>query len=315
MIVTRLLGGLGNQLFQYACGLYLAERSGQELVLDTSAFDDYKLHALAIQNFAITARLIDSRQQRRVPGRYRGHSRIRESFAGAAQWLLPRHQRSFGLRREKPFGFNSRYLQHGEDLYLDGYWQSERFFPGMRSRLQEEFQLAKPLSSESSFVADQIAESASVALHVRRGDYVTDKQTQKIYRSLDAQYYRACLNDIHQHVHNAKVFVFSNDIPWCIEHLDVGIPFVPVTHNDAATAFEDLFLISRCRHKVIANSSFSWWGAFLSANRCETESVEENRVYCPDPWFNAGTLDGSAICCDKWIRESSLSGNEVSHAA
>ena len=99
---------------------------------------------------------------------------------------------------------------------------------------------------------------------------------------LDADYYRSCLQDIQQHVANPKVFLFSNDTDWCLKNLDVGLPFVPVTHNDASTAHEDLFLISKCRHAVIANSSFSWWGAFLGDGQPSLgEDRPRRKVYYP----------------------------------
>ena len=300
MIVTRLIGGLGNQMFQYAFGSYLANQTDQELLIDASGFETYNLHPLAINHFSISAGQLAPEQQRRIPGRFRGKSRLRES----AQQLISRFQRSdnasLKLRREKPFGLHSRYLVPGRDLYLDGYWQSEAFFPGMRIRLRQEFSLSEPLSPQSTAIVDQIAQCESVAVHVRRGDYVTDPENGRIFRCLDGDYYRACLRDLQQYSPNLQVFLFSNDIDWCRQHLDVGIPFLPVTHNDASTAHEDLYLISQCRHAIIANSSFSWWGAFLS------EEQHGRRVYYPDPWFNPGTLNGDSIGCNDWISERSI---------
>lgn len=300
MIVTRLIGGLGNQMFQYAFGLHLADQTQQELFVDVSGFETYSLHALAINHFSISAGQLPTEHRRKIPGRYRGESRLRES----ARQLAGRFQRTnnapLKLRREKPFGLHPRYLSPGRDLYLDGYWQGEAFCPDMRTRLRQEFKLSNPLSQQSSAVADQMVECESVAVHVRRGDYVTDTETGRIFRCLDADYYRACLRDLQQYAPNLKVFLFSNDVDWCRKYLDVGIPFSPVTHNDASTAHEDLYLISQCRHAIIANSSFSWWGAFLS------EEQHGRRVYYPDPWFNPDTLNGDSIGCNDWISERSI---------
>lgn len=293
MIVTRLIGGLGNQMFQYACGLYLATRTQQTLYLDVSAFDTYKLHDLAIDNLSISARRLPESERQRIPGRHRGVSRIREKLESLVG-------RSLELRREKPFGFREEYTVPGRDLYLDGYWQSEQFFPAMRKQLKDEFQPVKPLSSQTCRVADEIQKSHSVAVHVRRGDYVTDSEAKRIYRSLEADYYRTCLQDLRLHVEDARIFLFSNDVQWCLSNLDVGVPFTPVTHNGASTAFEDMYLMSRCQHAVTANSSFSWWGAFLGQEKTG------RRVYYPDPWFNPGTLDGTALGCDEWISESDI---------
>ncbi len=300
MIVTRLNGGLGNQLFQYAHAWHLAKQTEQECFLDVSEFETYRAHPLAIDHFAISARRLPESLRGRMPARYRGASRIHEAVDRLTRPLRNAESAPLRLRREKPFGFQAKQTRPENNLYLDGYWQGEAFFPDLRSELRKEFTLTKPLSQRSSEVAAQMADGNSVAVHVRRGDYVTDSEAAKIFRCLDADYYRSCLQDIQQHVANPKVFLFSNDTDWCLKNLDVGLPFVPVTHNDASTAHEDLFLISKCRHAVIANSSFSWWGAFLGEDR------PRRKVYYPSPWFNPGSLDGSALGCADWISEASL---------
>ena len=309
MIVTRLLGGLGNQMFQYAFGLHLADKTAQELFVDVSGFETYNLHALAINHFAITARQLPQAQQRRVPGRYRGESRLREGVRQLTGRFHRAEKAPLKLRREKPFGFRTGYLAPAKNLYLDGYWQGETFFPGMRTRLRQEFFLANALSSQSTAIATRMTQCESVAVHVRRGDYVTNPETGRIYRSLNADYYRACLHDLRQFAPNLRVFLFSNDIEWCLSNLDVGIPFTPVTHNDASTAHEDLNLISQCRHAIIANSTFSWWGAFLG------DEEPRRRVYYPDPWFNPGTLNGESIGCVDWINERSIAKNSAGKTA
>lgn len=300
MIVTRLIGGLGNQMFQYAFGLGLAQETDQELFIDVSGFENYDLHALAIDNFAISGKRLPKSEIHRIPARYRGASRVQESVQSLLGRFRSAKSAPLTLRREKPFGFHSEYLAPEQNLYLDGYWQGESFFPQMQDTLRNEFALMDLLSSKSLDLSAEMADCESVAVHVRRGDYVTDSETGKIYRSLDARYYQTCLQNLKQHIRNPKVFLFSNDIDWCLTHLNVGIPFTPVAHNDATTAHEDLYLMSRCRHSVIANSTFSWWGAFLGADH------SSRRVYYPDPWFHPGTLDGDALGCGEWIGEQSI---------
>jgi len=296
-------------MFQYAYGWHLAKQTEQECYLDVRGFDTYSLHALAIDHFAISAPRLPESQRERLPARYRGASRLREAAGRLIRPFQNAESASLKLRREKPFGFQTKHASAETNLYLDGYWQSEAFFPNMRSALRKEFTLAQPLSSQSTDMARQMAEENSVAVHVRRGDYVTNSETAKTFRSLDADYYRACLRDLQQYAANLKVFLFSNDIPWCLKNLEVGLPFIPVTHNDASTAHEDLYLISQCQHAVIANSSFSWWGAFLG------EDQPGRKVYYPSPWFHPGTLDGSALGCNDWISEASLVSIKKSLAA
>ncbi len=308
MIVTRIIGGLGNQLFQYAYGSYLANKANTDHFIDLRAFADYDVHPLAIDRFTIKAKQFTPEMCDRLPAKYRQGPRWRNTIRQFARTAMPGAVKPLSRRSQRPFGFDTRYMQPDNDLYVDGYWQSESFFPGMRSQLRRELTLRSPLSQASQRVADQMQSVASVALHVRRGDYVSNPANRNIFRCLEADYYRRCLEDLCQHVANTRVYLFSNDIPWCIEHLNVGIPMTPVAHNDVTTAHEDMFLMSRCQHAIIANSSFSWWAAYLA---CENRN---RRVYYPQPWFCPGSLDGSAIGCDDWIGEQQL-GTQASRAA
>ncbi|KLU01744.1 Alpha-1,2-fucosyltransferase [Rhodopirellula islandica] len=311
MIVTRLIGGLGNQLFQYAFGHSLARRTYQTLLIDDSAFEEYRLHPLAINHFSISASRLSDVDRSRVPGKFR-RTPVGRAWDQFGRRMVPGYVGALPVRREKPFGFRESLITPERDLYLDGYWQSEKFFPGLRESLREELRLRETPSETTQRLSEQMNTENSVAIHVRRGDYVTSTKAKQIYRTLDADYYRSCLLDLAARETDLKLYLFSNDVPWCESNLDVGIPFTPVQHTDGQTAHEDLHLIAQCRHVVIANSTFSWWGAYLG------QSHASRRVYFPEPWFHPGTLDGSAMGCDDWISEASLaerSSREISRRA
>ncbi|WDQ18272.1 alpha-1,2-fucosyltransferase [Rhodopirellula sp. P2] len=311
MIVTRLIGGLGNQLFQYAFGHSLARRTYQTLLIDDSAFEEYRLHPLAIDHFNISASRLSDADRSRVPGKFR-RTPVGRALDQFGRRIVPGYVGALPVRREKPFGFRESMRTSERDLYLDGYWQSEKFFPGLRDSLREEFRLREQPSETTLRLSEQMNNENSVAIHVRRGDYVTSSKAKQIYRTLDADYYRSCLLDLAARETDLKLYLFSNDVPWCESNLDVGIPFTPVQHTDGQTAHEDLHLIAQCRHVVIANSTFSWWGAYLGRPH------DSRRVYYPEPWFHPGTLDGSAMGCEDWISEASLaerSSREISRRA
>lgn len=296
MIVTRLIGGLGNQMFQYAYGLWLARRSGVPLFFDATGFDDYGLRTLGIEQFQISGQRLPESDLDRRPARYRNTSRWQSTL----EKILPTREGKLKLRREKPFGFHSKYLGDGSDLYVDGYWQSENFFPEFREILRQEFRLSQPLNPESTRFAREMKNTNSVAVHVRRGDYISQSENQKIYRQLTPAYYRKCINDLRQHVDHPKVFLFSDDIEWSMRNLDLGIPVTPVTCTRSRSPHEDMHLIGQCQHAILANSTFSWWGAFLA------NPSPERRIYYPDPWFLAGSHDGFSIGCQNWISEKRL---------
>lgn len=292
MIITRIDGGLGNQMFQYAYGMYLAERNGTDLCLDTSAYNSAPQHGYLLDKLRISAPELDESLHNRVPARYRSE--------GAASSLAER----LGLEqllgsgktyrhRERPFGFAKKHLAVKNERYVVGYWQSEKFFPGMRERLCNEFQLAKPLSVESERVASRICASNSAAIHVRRGDYITNPSASQIYENLPIEYYEQCLEQWAAGQDNCEVFVFSNDIAWCQEHINLRWPITWVDHNTNETAHEDLFLMSQAACCVTANSTFSWWAGWLNQRTGHT-------VFAPKRWFKPGTLDDRHLACEGW---------------
>ena len=289
MIISRIDGGLGNQMFQYAYGLYLARRHSTELVLDTSSFQSRPQHGYLLDKFCIQARPADETHQRLIPQRYR--------IQQPDSWFkrLP----FTGLRRHKevPFGFRTEHLATPNHRYLVGYWQSEHFFPGLRAELLNHFQLHDRLSEQSQRVCDRIRHTNSAVLHIRRGDYVTDQRAASIYHRLDGEYYRSSLADWAASQRQLEVFVFSNDIPWCREHIELPWKTHWVDHTTNHTAHEDLVLMSQAACCVIANSTFSWWAAWLN-NR------PDKVVYAPSAWFAQENFDGSNIIPPTWKQTS-----------
>ena len=187
MIVSRVDGGLGNQMFQYAFGLYLARKHQTHLVMDLSSYASGPQHGYMLDHFQIEARVATLVDQRRFPGRYRTGTTCLQ----IPDWLNPRVLRRV---KEKPFGFQSRYLETRDNSMLVGYWQSEKFFPGLRSELLEQFALRQPLSTKSQQVVERMVACPCVAVHVRRGDYLTNPNTARIYEQLSRIYYQRCID-------------------------------------------------------------------------------------------------------------------------
>ncbi len=288
MIVARIEGGLGNQLFQYAFGTQLASRLGTELVLDLSAYASKPAHGYMLDRFAIGARELRADERRRVPHRYRdGNRSLLTAFSLGGNGLM--------RLRERPFGFSEKYMSASDNSYLVGYWQSDRFFRDVTANVQEQFRPSIRPSDESKRVRERMLRSASIAIHVRRGDYITTQPMA--VRNLGLSYYRECVRMQLEKRPESEVYVFSNDIAWCRQNLKFPCPIHFIDHTNNDTAHEDLWLMTAADCLVIANSTFSWWSAYLG------ERLERS-VYAPKSWFYPGTMDDQYLHCENWIRVS-----------
>jgi Glycosyl transferase family 11 len=286
MIVARIDGGLGNQMFQYAYGRYLADKHRSELVLDLRSFKHQPPHGFMLDRFQVGATLIDTTVIKRMPRAYQD--------VLSRSWL-PDFLRSTSLRRikERPFGFHEKYLRAGDDSYLVGYWQSEKFFPGQRDALLQEFQLRFPVGTDTKRVVEQMHGVRSIALHIRRGDYVTNPEAARIYESIGVDYYRRCLELWAEQYEGVEVFIFSNDLAWCRKRFMLPWKTHFVDHVAGRDAHEDLIMLSHSQAVAIANSTFSWWAAYLNQR-------VEKRVFAPSHWFRPNTLDASNIYPSDW---------------
>lgn len=287
MIVARLCGGLGNQLFQYAAGRRLAHARGTELVLDlgwyarTPSLDTPRVYELghypiqarpAVPGEALWCRLHEGRLLRRLP-------------------FLPRRWRHC---REKSFAFDPLILDLPDNTYLDGYWQSYRYFADIAGLIRAELTPMVPFGPQDEKVAASIAKGDAVSVHVRRGDYVTHQAAAVNHGLCSLDYYKLALERILFHVERPHFFIFSDDAAWARKNLLLPGPATFVDHNGPATAFQDLRLMSLCNYQITANSSFSWWGAWLNP--------QPNKVVVmPKQWF-ANQRDTNTLASGDWIR-------------
>lgn len=274
MICVRLNGGLGNQLFQYATGRALALQHGCELLLDASRLQasvrNVTPRPFELSHFRHRARVASTSETRRLAWLHR--------MAAVSHWVSPwRTYVERGLR------YNAAFAELPDQTYLVGYWQSARYFAPVAREIASELSAARPLSPASEAVAEAMSRGPSVALHVRRGDYVSLAAAASLHGTLGLPYYEAALQRVRAQVEGSRYFVFSDDIAWCREHLPLGAEeAVYVDHNAGPDAWQDLVLMATCRHHIIANSSFSWWGAWLRDQRLGESG---HLVIAPARWF------------------------------
>ena len=281
-IYLRLMGGLGNQLFQYAAGRSLADRRGVELVID----DRYVLRKSHHSGLSLDAFNIRARQMNNLERKH-----FSERSIIVARWFK---------KLIRPLGRVYWETQHNYDTSIDnlpvgqlliGFWQSEEYMHDLHQlRLDLEFKV--PLTEPAKKLSLTIDAVESVALHVRRGDYLKDQKTSARHGVCSQSYYQSAIDLVLAEKPTAEFFVFSDDAKWVKANLQLP---PQCTYVSAAniTAEEDLVLMSGCKHQIIANSTFSWWGAWLNKN-CDKV------VVCPTPWFDDETIATQDLLPANW---------------
>lgn len=290
MILVRLGGGLGNQMFQYATGRNLALKRGERLLLDATAYDGAEIKDITSRLYGLAHFNIDADIAPRelVEEQRKKRSTLFKKIA--------RRFESIVLRRNH-IRFEPHILKLEGNVYLEGFWQSEKYFKPIRPQLVKELSLAKPLSSASQHVAQRIEKTErSVSLHVRRGDYVANEEARRIYGSYcDAAYYKRAVARLEELMGgNINIFVFSDDIEWVKKNLDVG-PSALYVSEAAAPDYERMMLMSLCKGHIICNSTFGWWPAWL-------DDKAEKVVIAPKVWIPGIHLPIDDILPPEWIR-------------
>lgn len=279
MIFCHVLGGLGNQMFQYAAGRALAMVRGLPLRLDVTGFDGYGLHqGFELQRvFCCEALLASAAEVRAVLG-WRAAPMVRRLLARPELAAL----RSKTFVVEPHFHYWPGLRDVPDTAYLQGYWQSEKYFADAAAAIRADFTFRQPLSATNATIAEKVGSGGTaVSLHVRRGDYVSDARTHATLGLCPIDYYHAAARYIAGRIESPEFFVFSDDIAWARANLDLGHPCHYLDHNRGAESHNDMHLMSLCRHHIIANSSFSWWGAWLNPRN-------DKIVVAPARWFAGG---------------------------
>lgn len=262
-------------MFQFAAGHALAARHAVPLKLDTSDFANYRLH----QGFELD-RVFNLEVQVAENADFSNVLRWRKSEVIRRILSRPRFRAFSGGRFvvEPQFDYWDGFGALGSDCYLTGYWQTEKYFDGVEEDIRRCFRFREPLGGKNIEWEKSISQLTSVSIHIRRGDYVSNVVTNSVHGTCGLDYYRAAVGEVISRVDSPEFFVFSDDIPWVMENLKISYPIHYVSNNVGKDSFKDMQLMSLCRHNIIANSSFSWWGAWLNRN-------EDKIVIAPKAWF------------------------------
>lgn len=277
MLIVNLTGQFGNQMFQYALGRHL-QLQGKKVLYYTGYFRQHPEHDLALPRLfgldlpeATSNQVLACREDR-----HRFIDRVRRKIFG-------RNEHVFSEEGSKSYKYRPDVFDFKRGL-IDGYWQSEKYFLPIEEIIRKEFSFPEA-SERNKVLAREMVGNQSVSIHVRRGDYLGG------FPVMDETYYDPSMTYFTKKYGDAHFYVFSNDIDWCRNHLKAErITFVD--WNAGKDSPFDMWLMSQCKHNIIANSSFSWWGAWLNQN-------EGKEVVAPKTWFyHAETPD---VYCKDWI--------------
>lgn len=286
------MGGLGNQLFQYSAGRVLSLKHNTELQFDLSYLkadpkQEYTKRDLELTYFDVNVTEVSPSDLTRFKGG--------SIFQKVKRKLIGNRLSGNFVANETEFKFLPEFNSYPRNTYLNGYWQCEKYFIQIREQLLKELVIKKSKTNEVLNAEKEIKSANSVSLHIRRGDYVTRKSSTELHGLLSLDYYYKAIEKIKEKNPTITVFVFSDGIDWVKENLKLTDKCFYVDFNTGSNSVFDMYLMSLCKHNIIANSSFSWWGAWLNQN-------PDKIVIAPKNWFAKEELINNNVVPETWLQ-------------
>lgn len=285
-LVVDVFGGLGNQMFQHACGRALSLDLGVEL---------------RVRGTAVLGVFRGTAERASLPDAFRAGGLLGASFAVRRMVARYPHVSNgllSGMVTEPHFEFwaGLEGAVHRGARLLHGYWQSEKYFRRHERQVRSDFTFPEQLTPANREIAAEIASTNAVSVHVRRGDYLTPRASA-FHGACSADYYRRAFELMERKVDGPCFYIFSDDPAWVRSELagDDGRRKIVIDHNPGAASFNDMHLMSLCKHHILANSTFSWWGAWLNASPGKI-------VVAPARWFASPDMNSADILPADWIR-------------
>lgn len=286
MIVVKIFGGLGNQLFQYSSAKALANRHNTELMLDLSWFNSPQknntIRKYELSKFQINALVANFEKQI-----------FDFTPAQMLKNIFKKNPNKFKYFKERKFGFTEEFYNLPDNTYLMGYWQSYKFFESNRQDLIKELSKINDCNYECDEFVKKLHSINSVAVHVRRGDYVTNSSAAKFHGTCSIEYYLNAINLLRKIVDKPQFYLFSDDMDWVRMNINFGDDIHYVKSAYPQDAQHDFLLMRQCKHFIIANSTYSWWPAWLGSDA-------EKIVIAPENWF-IKKIDTKSLFPESWI--------------
>ncbi len=291
MIVVKLMGGLGNQMFQYAAGKALSCKYNIDVKVDTSFLNtdtkgNYTTRKFELNIFNSNIKIATDEDLK-----YFNKTNI-SKFSRLLQRKFPSLFRNLTVV-ESGSNYHPEFNNYPKNTYLDGFWQSEKYFEKYKEQVKSDYSVTQQIPDELNLTLNKIISTNSVSIHVRRGDFISLKSANDFHGTQSLNYYQLAIDIITKNNKNFNIFIFSDDIEWCKLNLNFNFPIHFSQHN--YNPYWDMFLMSNCKHNIIANSSFSWWAAWLNQNK-------EKIVIAPKNWFVDKTINTNDLIPSQWIQ-------------
>jgi hypothetical protein len=292
MVIVKLMGGLGNQMFQFAAARRLALANQTTLKFDTYFLQDrtlrenftFRKYELDIFNLNVciaTPKDIDKFCLRLVSSR---------RIDSLMNYIDPHYKYS-----ENQFKFNPEVLRLPRNSYLEGYFQSEKYFIDYQNQIRKDFTFKNAPNEANQKLIDEISKTNSIAVHIRRGDFVSNSVTHEFHGVCSLSYYYESIKYLKSKINDPVFYIFSDDMNWVKLNFDKALALNFVELNNAENKSNDLRLMTVCNHHIIANSTFSWWGAWLSKNPGKI-------VIAPQRWFASDEMNFEDVVPENWIK-------------
>ena len=284
MIYARIRGGLGNQLFQYSTARSLADHMNVELGIDIREFDKNSPYKMSLNQFNLRAN-------------FNPPDLIKHKRYGMIAYLFDHIRGNQRKVYKEPFlMFDKNLFSVTDGTYLKGYFQTEKYFINNKEKIIKDITLIHEPDRLNTVSLKEIQKSKSVSLHIRRGDYVSNKIYNQNHGILDLSYYENAVDYISKKIGNdIRVYAFSDDPDWVYRNLNLPCEVKFINNNSPENSHEDLRLMLNCDHNIIANSSFSWWGAWLNQN-------PNKIVIYPQKWFGNNQMQNPDIAPSAWLK-------------
>ena len=297
MVISMLLGGMGNQMFQYAIGKHLAILNETDLRLDTSVLLDWSAGRHAV-NRDYSLGIFNLKVERASASEVARYNPAPLNIKGKINYRIKKQLFGDMAIKEKSFQFDPGILYVRRPIiYLSGLWQSYKYFQSIEDQILSDFSFKFPLKSKTLKLAEKIRSSNSVCINVRRGDFINVENTRDMLGFVGIEYYRNSVDYLNARFEGLNYYIFSDEPEWCKRNINfIKGPIQFVTHDYAGEKFSDyLQLMTLCKYYIIPNSTFAWWGAWLNRN-------PDKIAIAPKFWFKDDSINTDDLIPKEWIR-------------